>query len=442
MPDELKKELVLINPPVESCLLRAANLLQHGSYTPLSLHVLAALTPKEYKITFINPGFFWLGKNFVRGVLVGITCVTSSAPIAYKIADYCRRAGAFVVLGGFHVSVLPEEALRHGHSVVIGEAESVWPEVVKDFEAGSLKRMYQGEPLKDFFSPVYEYFLRLPPKQLRRVGIPLQRGCGFRCEFCAMPATKRRLDFVKIEQVVTLVKKATQDQPPGSALMLIGDNVYSDPGYAKKLFLALQGLGVSWFAGSSLDIAFDDEVLTLARKSGCRFLMIGFESIYPQQMAKTSVHQMRSDRDYARAIDRIKSHGLPVIGLFIAGFDNYSHIDYLRLLRFLARPMRFFFASVNILTPFPGSVLYERFCKEGRLRKAGWGAYTLLRVLFRPARLSRYSLMFWFLATKLTAAFMSTVGLVSLLIFVLFSMILMSSYNLSYKLFYGIFSHH
>ena len=438
----VKKELILINPPVESCLLRVANILQCGSYTPLSLHVLAALTPKEYKITFVNPRLFWLGKNFARGALVGITCVTSSAPIAYKIADYCRRAGAFVVLGGFHVSVLPEEALQHGHSVSSVRQNPSGPKLLRILKPAHSKKCIRERRSRIFFLPSMNIFYVFLQKQLRRIGIPLQRGCGFRCEFCAMPATKRRLDFVKIEQVVTLVKKATQDQPPRSALMLIGDNVYSDPEYAKKLFLALQGLGVSWFAGSSLDIAFDDEVLTLARKSGCRFLMIGFESIYPQQMAKTSVHQMRSDRDYARAIDRIKSHGIPVIGLFIAGFDNYSHIDYLRLLRFLARPMRFFFASVNILTPFPGSAVYERFCKEGRLRKAGWGAYTLVRVLFQPARMSRYSLMFWFLVAKLTAAFMSTVGLVSLLIFALLSMIFMSSYNFSYKLFYGIFSHH
>lgn len=167
----LKKELILISPPVSSYLIRASIFLMYGSYTPLSLHVLAALTPKEYKITFIHRKLFWRRKDFTRGVLVGIACVTSSAPVAYKIADRYRRAGAFVVMGGLHVSVLPEEALQHCHSVVIGEAESVWPQVIKDFENGSLKRIYQGDPLEDPFSPVEEYFLRLSPKQLRRTGI-------------------------------------------------------------------------------------------------------------------------------------------------------------------------------------------------------------------------------------------------------------------------------
>jgi radical SAM superfamily enzyme YgiQ (UPF0313 family) len=415
----LKKELILISPPVSSYLIRTSIFLMYGSYTPLALHVLAALTPKEYKITFVHRKLFWRRKDFTPGVLVGITCVTTNAPVAYKIADGYRQAGAFVVMGGLHVSVLPEEALQHCHSVVIGEAESVWGQVIKDFENGSLNRIYQGEPLEDPFSPVEEYFLGLSPKQLSRTGILIQRGgCGFRCEFCGMPITAK-CRFAKIEQVIPLVKKATQARFLGffsnPTLMLIGDNVYSNPTYAKNLFRALQDVGVRWFAGCSLDIAFDDEALALARKSGCRVLLIGFESIYPLQLAKTSVHQMRSDKDYDRAIKRIKSHGIPVIGLFIAGFDNYSHIDYLRMLRFLARPLRFFFASVNVLTPFPGSPIYERFYKEGRLLKAGWGAYTLIRVVYRPARTSRYSLMFWFVVTKLTAFLMSTLGLMNTL---------------------------
>jgi radical SAM superfamily enzyme YgiQ (UPF0313 family) len=440
----LKKELILISPPVSSYLMRTSIFLQHGSYTPLSLHILAALTPKEYKITFVHRKLFWRRKDFVPRVLVGITCVTSSAPVAYKIADRYRQAGAFVVMGGLHVSALPEEALKHCHSVVIGEAESAWPQVIKDFQTNSLKRIYQGDPLADPFSSVEEYFLRLSPKQLRRTGILMQRGgCGFRCEFCGMPTTAK-CRFAKIEQVVALAKRAAQGRFLGfiskPTLMLIGDNVYSNPTYAKNLFRALQDVDVRWFAGSSVDIAFDDDALTLARKSGCRLLMIGFESIYPLQFAKTSVHQMRSDKDYDRAIKRIKSHGIPVIGLFIAGFDNYSHIDYLRMLRFLARPMRFFFASVNMLTPFPGSPLYERLYKEGRLLKAGWGAYTLIRVLYRPARTSAYSLMFWFVVTKVTAFFMSKFGLISTSIYVLFLILIFPRlYSLSFSYFFALF---
>ena len=438
--DSLKKELVLISPPVSSYLMRtamllqSAMLLQYESYIPFSLHVLAALTPKEYKISFVHNKFFWQKKDFLQGILVGITCVTTSAPVAYKIADRYRKAGAFVVMGGLHVSALPEEALQHCHSVVIGEAESAWPQVVKDFENGVLKKIYQGEPLEDPFSLVQEYLLRLPAKQLR-TGILMQRGgCGFRCEFCSIPATARRR-FAKIEQVVALVKKAREGRFLGflfkPTLKLIGDNVFSDPAYAKELFRALKDVGVRWYAGCSLDIAFDDEALELAKESGCKILLIGFESIYPLQLAKTSVHQMRSDKDYDQAIRRIKSYGIPVLGLFITGFDNYAHMDYLRMLRFLAKPMRFFYASTNMLTPLPGSPIYERFNKEGRLLRVEWGDYNLINVVYRPLRTSRYSLMFWFVVTKITAALMSTLGLVFVGIFIL-----------AYTLSYTVFLHH
>ena len=409
----IKKELILINPPVSNYLIRFATNLVHGVYVPVSLHILAALTPKDYKVRFIYRTFFWRKKDFTPGTLVGITCVTSSAPHAYRIAERYRKAGAFVVMGGPHVSVLPEEALGHCHSVVVGEAESVWPQVIRDFENGSLQRIYRGTPLDDFFSPVYEYFLRLPPQELRRTGILMQKGCKYHCDFCSIPSVKLR--FVKIEQVVELAKRATQGRFLGAlrrpTITLVGDNLFSSPPYAKDLFRALRPVRIRWVTVSSIDIAFDDEALVLARKGGCRLLLIGFESIHPRQFAKTSVHQMSSVKDYARAIRRIKSRGIAVFGSFIAGFDNYTHGDYFRMLCFLAKPMRFLFVNVTVLTPFPGCAIREQFLKEGRIKKAGWGAYTMIRVLYRPRHMSARSLQLWLLVMKITAACMSQLGL-------------------------------
>lgn len=148
---------------------------------------------------------------------------------------------------------------------------------------------------------------------------------------------------------------------------------------------------------SSFDIAFDDEALRLAKESGCECLFIGFETLYPKDYEKTSVKNTISTQDYFRAIKKIKSFGIKIIGAFILGFDNYSHRDYLRLLIFLIRA-NFWYSSLTMLTPFPGSKLFERFKEEGRILTFDWRKYDLLfHVVFKPNKISTLSLKLWFI---------------------------------------------
>ena len=404
----IKKELILVNPRLSYLLFNFLQANAVGNPVPHSLHTLAALTPKDYKIKFINQKQLWLKKDFVGEVLVGITCLTSAVFEAYQLADKFRQAGSCVVLGGPHVSALPDEALQHCDSVVIGEAESAWGQVIRDYEAGALKKTYQGEPLEDFFTPVYDYFLHLDPGVLSRSGIHIDRGCKYHCDFCAR--ISQWLRFVKIEQVIKLIKRIKA----GNSNFFIRkpklhfdcDNIYSSPLYAKELFKAMIPLKVRWAANCSIDIGFDEEALQLAKASGCRGFLIGFETIYPTEYGKTSLPQFRSAEDYRKAIANIKAHGITFMGSFILGIDRYGHRDYLRLLWFLMR-VRLWMFVLTILTPFPGSALYERLKEEGRIISFDWRKYIFLFCVIKPKHTSVLSVYAWFWFIRVLSVFFS-----------------------------------
>ncbi len=209
MGSEHPRELILINPRV-ACL--PFDLIQRvivGHSVPYALMTLAALTPGNYRVRIINQRIIWPREEFVKGRLVGITCVTASVANAYSLADKFRRAGSRVVLGGPHVTALPQEALEHADSVVTGEAESVWGGLLKDFENGCLRKIYAGEPLEDFFSPVYDYFFRLEPSVLRDIGIHVDRGCKYDCDFCAR--LSHVLRFIETGRIIGLIRRIREE---------------------------------------------------------------------------------------------------------------------------------------------------------------------------------------------------------------------------------------
>ncbi|MFH1397216.1 MAG: cobalamin-dependent protein [Candidatus Omnitrophota bacterium] len=364
---------------------------------PYSLLTLAALTPKEYKIKIINQKQFWSAGDFNDRALVGITCLTAAVVEAYQLADKFRRAGSRVVLGGPHVTALPEEALEHADSVVIGEAESVWPKVIADFENGCLNKIYRGVALEDFFTPVYDYFMRLDPDTLSRTGIHIDRGCKYHCDFCAR--ISQWLRFIDIEQVIILVKKIGSAKRSfftrKPAIRFNCDNIFSDPAYAKELFKKMIPLNITWRANCSIDIGFDQEALKLAKQSGCRGFLIGFETIYPKDYGKTSLRQLHTANDYLNAINNIRRYGFKISGSFIFGLDSYGNLDYLKLLWFMCRSKLWVFI-LTILTPFPGSALFNRLKSENRILSFDWRKYFFLFCVIKPKQTSVLSVYAWF----------------------------------------------
>jgi len=405
----VKKELILILPATSHPVIRLALRFFYNAPATFSLFMIPALTPKGYTIKIYNQKLFWSKKDFVGNSLVGISCATSNSYEAYKIADRFRKAGSVVVMGGLHPSYFPQEALKHCDSVVLGEAESVWPELVRDHENKTLKQTYKGLPLEDYFSPSYNYFLKIDPKVLYKTGLLLSRGCKYHCDFCVPHAGGLRL--VKLDQALNLVKKIRDGVklPFGLKPNIIfrDDNIYSSPEYAKKLFSGLAPMRLSWTGNSSIDIAFDNDALKLAKESGCKGLFIGFETIYPKKLQKTSVGNMSSTDDYIKAIKNIKSYGIKVTGAFILGFDNYTHRDYLKLMWFLIRS-GLYSISLTILTPFPASQLFERLKHEGRITTFDWRKYdSLHHVVFQPKHMSRLSLALWFVIVRVVGLLVS-----------------------------------
>ena len=256
MAPAVKKKLLLINPCDTYLFINLLERWVVGNPVPYALFTLAALTPKEYDTKIINQKLFWLPKDFTPGALVGITCLTSAVCEAYQLADKFRKAGSRVVLGGTHVSALPEEALEHADSVVIGEAESIWGQVLDDFEHNRLQKIYSGEALKDFFTPVYDYFLRMGPRALGRLGIHIDRGCKYHCDFCARISDWLRP--IKMEQVLGLIKRIHTAKRiffiRKPDIMFRCDNIYSNPTYAKALFSELVPLKTRWHANCSINI--------------------------------------------------------------------------------------------------------------------------------------------------------------------------------------------
>lgn len=403
MPAKNPKKLILVLPSTSHPVIRLALTFFYNAPATFSLFILPALTPEDYTIKIYNQKLFWLKRDFVGGSLVGISCATSNSYEAYKIADRFRKAGSVVVMGGLHPSYYPQEALEHCDSVVIGEAESVWPGLVRDYENKTLKQTYEGSPVEDYFSPSYKYFLKIDPKVLYKTGLLLSRGCKYRCDFCVPHSGGLRL--IKLDQALTLIKKIRDGvkSPFGlkPTIMFRDDNIYSDPEYAKKLFKNIVPLRLNWTGNSSIDIAFDDEALRSAKASGCKSLFIGFETIYPQRLQKTSVGHMRSTDDYVGAIKNIKSYGIKVTGAFILGFDYYTHKDYLRLMWFLIRS-GLYSVSLTILTPFPASQLFERLKKENRITTFDWRKYdSLHHCVLRPKHMSALSLQLWFIVVRI-----------------------------------------
>ncbi|MFH0753559.1 MAG: radical SAM protein [Candidatus Omnitrophota bacterium] len=358
-----------------------------------ALLILAALTPKDYRVTFLNQRIFLSSQDYAAGSLVGISCNTFNVSEGYKMADRFRKAGSTVIMGGVHVSHLPQEALEHCDSVVIGEAESVWHQVVRDYESGQLKRTYQGVALDDWFTPSYEYFLSFMASFKQIPMILSGRGCKYRCEFCVPFFGKPR--SMKLDQVLGLVSKAMEGvSGKNRKICFHDDNIFADPVYAKKLFKALIPLKLKWSCSSSIDIALDDEALSLAQESGCSLMFIGFETILPESFPKTSVGEIKSSADYLPLIRKIQSRGILIRGGFILGLDNCTHRYCLLLLKFLLIS-GLDKASCELLVPFPGSRLFERLKQEGRLLTFDWRKYDVSRLLFKPKHMSTWDLMAW-----------------------------------------------
>ncbi|MDY6932670.1 MAG: radical SAM protein [Spirochaetota bacterium] len=360
------KKLLLIHP-VPKEMTQGYGDTEAWGMPPLALGYIAALTPSDWHIKIVDEYVEKLDIN-EKPDLVGITSYSVNATRAYKLASEFKQKGIPTVIGGIHVSMMPEEAAKYVNTVVVGEAESIWMKVISDFENGQLKEKYVGDkpslvnlpiPKRDLFSEKYKMDV-----------IQTSRGCPFNCEFCSVTAfngaeyRQRPVEEV-LDELQTIMKKV---------VYFVDDNIL---GVGKKaeeraidLFKGMMDRKIRkiWGTQTSINIIENEDVLKYAYKSGCRALYIGIESIKDvtlKEMRKGVNLKLGTDR-FKHAISIIHKHGIGVIGSFIVGNDNEDITIFDELVRFI-QDTKIDVLQLAFLTPFPGTKLFERLKMEDRI---------------------------------------------------------------------------
>ncbi len=387
------KKIVFINPV--SKLRKGFVRNKNTKYVPLVYGILSALTPGSYEIELVDENFDDF--SFREADLVGITAYTSSANRAYKIAGEYRKKKIPVVMGGIHASMLPQEALKYVDTVVVGEGESVWPSLLKDFENGNLKHIYYGEklPLDRMPLPRYDIF-----NDNYEVGsVFTTRGCPFNCDFCTVTIFNgKRYRMRPVEAVLDNIEMVPQKK-----LFFIDDNIigYSKQSkeHAKAIFRGMidRGIKKSWWSQASINFADDEELLSLAAQSGCKLVFIGIESekINALKSINKRLNANLGTDYYREAFDKIHKAGIAVLGSFIFGLDTDTKQDIIDRREYILNSNIDAY-QLGILTPMPGTKIFEEFKEANRIIKndypADWEYYSVEDVTFKPAKMTRKEL--------------------------------------------------
>lgn len=351
---------------------------------PLAPALLAALTPKDVEVRFADDRMEPVPYD-APADLVAMSVETYTARRAYQIASRFRERGVPVVMGGFHPTLVPEEAARHAEAVVVGEAEGLWPRLLDDARSGRLEPVYRAPARPSLSGPAPDRSIFAGRRYLPVGLVEAGRGCRWVCEFCsiqsAFQATQTRRPVAEIVDEVRRVN--------APLVFFVDDNFVSDPEGARELCRALVPLKKRWVSQASVDAAHDEGLLELMRKSGCQGLLVGFESLDPGTLRRMRKGFATAHGGYEPALANLRRFGLRLYATFIVGYDEDGPEVFDELLAFSERH-RFFIAAFNHLTPFPGTPLYRRFEEEGRLLFERWWldpAYRYGMVPFRPVRM-------------------------------------------------------
>jgi len=361
-----------------------------GKFVPaptLGLALLGGMTPPTIDISItdelIQPINFAMETD-----LIGITVNTNSAVRAYEIADRFRSRGVPVVLGGSHPTVAQQEAIQHADTVVIGEAEGVWLQVLEDCKNGRLKKFYRSARLPNLKNaPVPRRELFQSDKYLNLNPVQFSRGCPFACQFCSVSTVYgKRVRLRPVDEVIAEIKAIR-----GNNIVFVDDNIFGNPEYAKELFTRLTPLKKNWFGQASVTVADNEENLKLLRKSGCHALYLGFETTSIDGLKQVGKYQ-NTRNDYYKTIKKLHDNGLVVLATFILGFDSDDKSCFERLLDFLDKT-KLEIALIGVLVPYPGTVLYKKMKEENRLIDDKWWLkYKFDDVVFRPKLMTREEL--------------------------------------------------
>jgi radical SAM superfamily enzyme YgiQ (UPF0313 family) len=379
----MKRRLLLILAGVVQQSDEHFRLIKYSQFPPLSLMTIAGLTPDDWDI-IIRDEHVESSEVEGRVDLVGIQTYISSAGRAYELARRWQRRGAKVVLGGLHPTSMPDEAAAHADAVCIGPAETVWGQILEDFERGQLKKFYRGRcEGSAALVPLPRRDLMNPRAYLLRHTMVTSRGCPHACDFCYKssfwgPTYYEPRPIAEIERELGSVDD--------HLVFFLDDNLLANKRHARALFEVLRGSGIVWQAAASLDVARDPDYLEEAYDAGCRSLFVGFESLSPENM-RGSNKLVNVATDYAEACHRLHDAGIMINGSFVFGFDCDGPDVFNRTVEFTVKN-KILTASFHILTPLPGTRLFERLQSEGRILHRNWSRYDTYHAVFRPRRMT------------------------------------------------------
>ena len=385
--------LLLISPVAKNSLIGKDF---HFRMPVLGLLKVAALTPESWQTAIFDEKIETLDLN-AEANLVGITAMTSTAVRAYEIADHFRRRGIKVVMGGMHVSSMPEEALKHCDSVVVGEAEGQWAQVLRDFELGKMESIYRHADQRPSLAgqPLANWDLYRDKKYMPVHFVETTRGCPFDCEFCSVTTSfggKYRSRPVKeVFDEVLKLRPFEGRFKLDNCIFFVDDNIFSNRTYARELLTRVAELKINWFSHASINIADDPEMLKLCQNSGCGGLLIGFETLSPNTMRSIGKKPNHPDQ-YLEIVRKIHDFGVGIDASFVFGFDTDDESVFDRTVEFVHRA-KIEIPYYSILTPYPGTRFYKRMESEGRIVERDWSLYDTNHVVFKPKNLTPEQLL-------------------------------------------------
>jgi len=364
-----------------------------ASLPSLGLLTLAGMTPQRFDVEYIEIADIKNVNELPNSFdIVAISTYSAQIFEAYELADRYRNKGIKTVIGGPHVTCLPEEAKEHCDSVIIGEGEPSWLQLLDDCEKGKLKPFYtsfdKDFDLKDAPLPKLEL---LNPEKYNRLTVQTSRGCPHQCEFCAasilISKKYKQKPAGKVIQEIEAIKKIWEKP----FIEFADDNTFINKKYWIDLLKELKNEDIRWFTETDISVAENDELLELMRESGCQQVLIGFESPSKKSLdglELSSNWKMKQLDKYRYAVEKIQSHGITVNGCFILGLDGQDKEIFDEVWKFV-KESGLYEVQITVMTAFPGTPLYRRLINEGRILKEGdWARCTLFDVNFQPKEMS------------------------------------------------------